>query len=320
MNRIERMNAILIHLQGKKVVTANELADRFGIHIRTVYRDLRALEEAGIPIGAEAGIGYFLPDNYKLPPVMFTTQEATALLLAGKLATKLSDDTTAKACNSALYKVKAILKHADKERLEVLESHIEVFNHTLNTSSNLHLTEIQSALEQHTTLQINYRSYYKDEATLREVEPLGIVYYGGNWHLIAFCKLRNDFRDFRLERIESLKANDIRFDATRHPSLNNYFEHHLHNPELITIKVRFTNHYLSRIKDSKYWYGFLHWTPLVDHCECTFVNNDLSGFAKWLLWAGDSVEIIEPPALKTVIQEMVKRLYTCHLGSNPNNL
>lgn len=316
MNRIDRLNAILIHLQGKKVVTAHELADRFGIHIRTVYRDLRALEEAGIPIGAEAGIGYFLPDNYKLPPVMFTTEEATALLLAGKLATKLADEATAKSYNSALYKIKAILKHGDKDRLELLENSIEVYNHRLDSSSDLHLAEIQTALQHHTTLVLNYRSYSKNDTTKRETEPLGIVYYGGNWHLIAYCRLRNSYRDFRLDRIMSLITTESRFDASLHPSLKGYFEHFLQNPELITIKVRFTNEYLSRIKDSKYWYGFLHWTQYETNTECVFVNNDLEGFARWLLWAGENVEILEPIELSKSFQGLVSTLATHHLATN----
>ncbi len=80
MNRIDRLSAILIQLQSKQVVKAQEVADRFGISLRTVYRDIKSLEEAGIPIGAEAGKGYFIMDGYHLPPVMFTKEEASALL------------------------------------------------------------------------------------------------------------------------------------------------------------------------------------------------------------------------------------------------
>jgi predicted DNA-binding transcriptional regulator YafY len=85
MNRIDRLTAILVQLQSKKVVKAHEIADRFEISLRTVYRDVRALEEAGIPIGAEAGKGYFILDGYHLPPVMFSQQEANALVLGSKL-------------------------------------------------------------------------------------------------------------------------------------------------------------------------------------------------------------------------------------------
>ncbi|HEY8512458.1 MAG TPA: HTH domain-containing protein, partial [Cyclobacteriaceae bacterium] len=85
MNRIDRLTAILIHLQSKRLVKAEELASRFDISLRTVYRDVKALMEAGVPIGSEAGVGYFIVDGYHLPPVMFSQEEAGAMLLAGKL-------------------------------------------------------------------------------------------------------------------------------------------------------------------------------------------------------------------------------------------
>src|ERR687897_2699091 len=93
MNRIDRLTAILIQLQTKRVVKAEEIADRFEISLRTVYRDVRALMEAGVPIGSEAGKGYFIVDGYHLPPVMFTTDEASALMLAGKLVEKMTDNS-----------------------------------------------------------------------------------------------------------------------------------------------------------------------------------------------------------------------------------
>jgi predicted DNA-binding transcriptional regulator YafY len=114
-------------------VKAQEIASRFGISLRTVYRDIRALEEAGVPIGAEAGIGYFL-ENYHLPPVMFTTEEASALLLGAKLIEKMSDHSIKKEFGSALYKIKSVLKSADKEHVEDLESRVAVLKHTSTPS------------------------------------------------------------------------------------------------------------------------------------------------------------------------------------------
>ncbi|TAJ51095.1 MAG: HTH domain-containing protein, partial [Chitinophagaceae bacterium] len=94
MNRIDRVTAILIQLQSKRVVKAQEIADRFGISLRTVYRDVKTLEEAGIPVIGEAGVGYSIMEGYRLPPVMFTQEEATALLTAEKLVEKLTDAST----------------------------------------------------------------------------------------------------------------------------------------------------------------------------------------------------------------------------------
>src|SRR5882762_2366702 len=118
MNRIDRISAILIQLQSRRVTKAQDIADRFAISLRTVYRDVKALEEAGIPIIGEAGVGYSIMDGYRLPPVMFTQEEAIAFLTAEKFVEKLTDASTTEHHKSAMYKVRAILKTTEKDMLE----------------------------------------------------------------------------------------------------------------------------------------------------------------------------------------------------------
>src|SRR6187402_3596094 len=118
MNRIDRISAILIQLQSRRVVKASDIAERFGISLRTVYRDVKTLEEAGIPLIGEAGIGYSIMDGYRLPPVMFTREEATAFLTAEKFVENLTDASTTTHYKSAMYKVRAVLKNTEKELLE----------------------------------------------------------------------------------------------------------------------------------------------------------------------------------------------------------
>src|ERR671912_2541564 len=108
MNRIDRLTAILIQMQTKKGVKAEEMSDRFEISLRTVYRDVKALMEAGVPIGSEAGKGYFIVNGYHLPPVMFTQDEANSMLLAAKIVDKMTDDSIRKAYESALLKIKSV--------------------------------------------------------------------------------------------------------------------------------------------------------------------------------------------------------------------
>src|ERR1700734_2112996 len=128
MNRIDRLTAILIQLQSKRVVKAQDIAERFAISLRTVYRDIRTLEEGGIPIIGEAGVGYSIMDGYRLPPIMFTKEEATAFLTAEKLIEKLTDTSTEESYKSAMYKVKAVLRATEKDFLETIDEHIEVLN------------------------------------------------------------------------------------------------------------------------------------------------------------------------------------------------
>lgn len=126
LNRVDRLHAILVHLQSKKRVTAQELADRFDLSLRTVYRDVKALDESGIPIIGEAGIGYSIMEGYRLPPVMFTQEEASSLLLGGKLVQQFTDGSVKKHFDTAMFKIKAVLRSTDKDYVEQLDERITV--------------------------------------------------------------------------------------------------------------------------------------------------------------------------------------------------
>src|ERR1700744_6283913 len=126
MNRIDRVSAILIQLQSRRVVKAIDIAERFNISLRTVYRDVKTLEEAGIPIIGEAGVGYSIVDGYRLPPVMFTREEATAFITAEKFVENLTDSSTTEHYKSAMYKIRAKIKTTQKGLPENIDGKIEV--------------------------------------------------------------------------------------------------------------------------------------------------------------------------------------------------
>jgi predicted DNA-binding transcriptional regulator YafY len=179
VNRIDRLHAILVHLQSKKVVTAREIAERFTISIRTVYRDIRALEETGVPIGAEAGYGYYLDSTYHLPPVMFTNEEAGSIVLAGKLLEKFSQKVMNKYFEDALYKIKAVLKSAGKEHLENLDSRVEILysGRPVQEKKNLYLDKLQQSIAEKKKVKIQYHSQYNNAHSERVIEPIGLCYY-----------------------------------------------------------------------------------------------------------------------------------------------
>src|ERR1700758_320956 len=124
MNHIDRIAALLIHLQSRRIAKAGDIADRFNISLPPVYRDIKTLEEAGIPIIGEAGVGYSIMDGYRLPPVMFTREEATAFLTAEKFVEKMTDTSTMEHHKSAMYKIRAILRSAEKDLLEDIDNSI----------------------------------------------------------------------------------------------------------------------------------------------------------------------------------------------------
>lgn len=224
MKRLHRLTAVLTILQSKKWVTAAQIAERFGVTERTVYRDIRALEEAGVPLISEAGRGYQILEGYALPPVMFTEKEVNAIITVGKLVGKNSDASLAEDYESALTKLKAILRASQKEKAELLEERMSPsMVRERDAFSSKHLTEIQKAVTNFQALRISYLSLSKEELTQRVIEPQALYFTEKNWILVAWCRLRNDLRDFRLDRIQSLWPLSEKIE-NRNFSLNEYFQ------------------------------------------------------------------------------------------------
>jgi predicted DNA-binding transcriptional regulator YafY len=258
MNRIDRLTAILIHLQTKRVVKAEEIADRFEMSLRTVYRDVKALMEAGIPIGSEAGKGYFIVDGYHLPPVMFTQDEANSMLLAAKIVEKVGDKSVRDAFSSALHKIKSVLPDAGKDHLENLDAHIAFgrMSQGEQAVSSNYLTDIQRAIAGKESLRIDYLNN-NEEASSRVVEPIGLFYYGMSWHLIAWCRMRSSYRDFRTDRIQALHNKGEKFDPRNLLSLQEYLTTIVQaNREVHRVVVLFDESIARFARETRYYHGF----------------------------------------------------------------
>jgi predicted DNA-binding transcriptional regulator YafY len=315
MNRIDRLTAILIHLQTKRVVKAEEIADRFEMSLRTVYRDVKALMEAGVPIGSEAGKGYFIVEGYHLPPVMFTQDEANSMLLAGKLVEKMTDKSIRDAFGSALLKIKAVLSDSGKDDLEDLYAHIEVrrFPKEAESPSNNFLTDIQRAVIAKEVIQLDYFSN-NDEFSKREAEPIGLFFYGGAWHLIAWCRLRNGYRDFRTDRIRALSATGKKFDSRNLLTLQEYLTTIVEdNREVVRVTALFDAAIVRQVKHSKYINGFVSEEVLDGKVRMHFLSVCHHSIARWFLTFGNMVEIESPERTKEVLVELVEELSAHHL-------
>ena len=213
MNRFDRITALLVQLQAKRVVRGPALAAQFGVSLRTLYRDLRTLEAAGVPLYGEAGVGYSLAEGYRLPPVMFTREEATALLTAEKLAARLTDAHTAQLGQAAMDKLRAVLRRPDRDYLEHLSPHIHIScarapEPPRPGSPDVH-QRLLGAIAAGRVARLHYQAG-SGTATARDVEPIGL-YLGQHWHVVAYCRLRQEFRDFRLDRIAQLHVLDEAF-------------------------------------------------------------------------------------------------------------
>lgn len=210
--RFSRLTAILIQLQTKRLITSTSLAEKFGVSVRTIYRDIKALEQAGVPILTEEGKGYSLMQGYKIPPIMFSESEANALITVEQLVLKNRDSSLIKEYREAINKVKAVLMYSAKQKVELLSKRIAVSSALLEINTSNSLIVIQNALTDFKVLKLNYHSEHKNEKTERTIEPFALYYsLQESWTLIAYCRLRNDFRMFRLDRILKTEQTELNF-------------------------------------------------------------------------------------------------------------
>ncbi|SEK68392.1 helix-turn-helix transcriptional regulator [Parapedobacter koreensis] len=224
MNRIDRLFGMLTLLQSRRYVTGDQLAEKFAISIRTVYRDVKALNEQGIPVGFEPNKGYFVVEGYFLRPVSFNLEEANALLLMENLLAGFADKSIQKHYSNALNKVKAVMRDSQREKLEYLVSNTGFqLPRDLKGHDYEHLSALQEAIVSKTILEIRYCKGDGEESG-RRIEPVGLIFYALNWHVIGWCYLRKDYRDFRVSRIVSLRNTGLPFEQANHPPITEFMK------------------------------------------------------------------------------------------------
>lgn len=310
MNRIDRLTAILIQLQSRPLVKAQEVAAKFSISLRTVYRDMHALEEAGVPVIGEAGTGYRLMEGYKLPPVMFNQDEASALLTAAKLMQSMSDEPSARHYSSALDKIKAVLRLAEKDHMAEIDDHIAVVPHpafVYKKPAELHLPKILKAIASSSILEFDYTSIDKGETLKRKAEPIGIYYQGSHWYLVAFCHLRNDYRNFRTDKISKLVLTGEPITQT-HPPLQNFLNRMAEKRQVQKVVIQVQSDSVKYFGEQKYYNGFVKEEVAGDAVRMTFLSGSLSGFARWFMLFGEQATIVEPQELKSMVAHLAEKI------------
>jgi predicted DNA-binding transcriptional regulator YafY len=223
MNRIDRLFGILTLLQSKKYVPAEKISEKFGISVRTVYRDVKALCEQGVPVSFEQNRGYFIVNGFFLPPVSFTSEEASALLLMEGLVSAFSDKSIHGHYSSALNKIKAVLRAPQKEKLENFGNQIRLQLPPCINNDFDYLTVLQEAISGKKIVEVEYKNN-SNEVSKRTVEPIGLIFYAFGWHLIGWCHMRQDYRDFKIVRILKIKNTEQAFRKLDHISLNDYMK------------------------------------------------------------------------------------------------
>ncbi|MEQ7801971.1 YafY family protein [Pedobacter sp. ASV1-7] len=219
--RLSRLTAILTQLQTIRLLTATQLAEKFSVSVRTIYRDIRALEQAGVPILTEEGKGYTLMEGYRVPPIMFTEAQANALILAEQLVLKNKDASFVKDYLEAIEKIKAVLKYSVKDKANLLAERTR-FDQNINRKRNSNnLSDLQFALTNYCLTKIDYTNE-QNKSTTRLIEPFALL-STENWLLVAYCRLRKEFRFFRLDRIKKLEILPEKFEPHA-MTLQEYFD------------------------------------------------------------------------------------------------
>lgn len=225
--RLARLTAIITQLQSRRIVTATYLAAKHNVSVRTIYRDIRTLEQSGIPIVTEEGKGYSLMEGYQLPPILFTEEEANALVTAEQLVLKSKDKSFSEVYSNAITKIKAVLRQTQKEKANLLSERVYFGGNNSFQKTSDYLMRIQLAITNFQLIAITYQSQQSEE-TNRILEPFALYNNQGNWLLIAFCRLRGEFRTFRIDFIESLDVKREVF-SPHDMTIVDYFERFVKN-------------------------------------------------------------------------------------------
>lgn len=318
MQKIDRSLAIILYLQSKRIVRAQELADYFNVSVRTIYRDINVLCEAGVPIASEAGYGYSLVDGYHLPPVMFTEDEAAALMIGTDFVEQTTgDEQWRRNAHSAASKIISVLPEDKKDYLLRLRDFTAVFTNPNSKRppdvGDATISSLQKAIVHRFVIKIRYKAYSTDTETERNIEPLGMVFYGNTWHLIAFCRLRKDYRDFRTDRINTFTITDEKYIARPDFILKDFLKKsfRVDNPHFVSVLFeKGVSNYVSQ----RHHHGFIEERVCEVGIEMTFLVGSLEWFARWLISYGGSILHCEPPELRNkllhIAQELVFNLQT----------
>lgn len=223
MNRIDRLMGMMTLLQSKKYCSGEQLAYKFEISIRTVYRDIKALNEIGIPVGFEIGKGYYIAQGYFLPPLSLSIEEANALILLTTLADKFTDKSISKHSQNAITKIKTVLRHTDKDKADELSSQINVYLPETEKNNSSDLSGIQKAIMNKTVLSVQYTDN-EGKKSKREIEPVGLIFYTNQWHLYAWCRTKKAYRDFKVKMISGLVDTGKPHSVTKHRTIEEYIK------------------------------------------------------------------------------------------------
>jgi len=315
MNKTDRLFAIVLELQGRSVVRAQDLAELFETSVRTIYRDIQALSEAGVPIFGSPGQGYSLLEGYFLPPVSFTVDEAVSLIVGADFIEQRFDEEYGLRARFARGKIEALLPPGKKEEAGRIRESIRIMHPEDRRSLELersHIEVIRAALSSGRKLRFDYAGRPGGERTTpermtRTAAPYGLVLLNGRWILVAHCEMRHAIRNFRLSRIRHLQLTDEPYAVPEDFRLHDYAPA---DDRHIRVRLRFDAELADRVEQQPNFYtesSILH----AEGYDVDYRVRRPEELLSWILGWGSKVVVLEPESLrervKQEIEEMGKR-------------
>jgi len=303
MKRVDRLFSIILMMESRSLVRASDLAEHFGVTERTIYRDIASLNEAGVPVVSLPGQGYQMMDGYTLPPLMLTVPEASALLLSARMLGGQAAPSLKEHLRAAVDKLRLVLPPTVRRASDADTDAIYFYGQDETFDPNeASLQQIHAAIRDRHLLDIVYHSRHADETTRRLVEPIELTYYNGAWYLHAYCRLRRDFREFRLSRVQQLIVTTTAFEPRP--------ESPTETGGTIEVRVRFAYSVVPWVHEDPHYAYWFDAETRPDGVVMVFVVDDLQEIRNWVLGFGAAAEVISPQTLRDEIREEARKLLT----------
>lgn len=301
-----RVLTVLELIQSKPSITGPELAARLETDVRTVRRYIAHLQDVGIPVEANIGRygGYRLRPGFKLPPLIFTEEEATAITLGLLASSWLEIGQPAQAIEGALAKVSRVLPQTAREKLQAVSSHLILYPHNQQARPDASLLiDLSGAIHASQRILIEYRSHHR-EYTKRKVEPYGITGWRGRWYLGGYCCLRQGYRVFRLDRIQKVQILSETFEKAKDFDFESFMKRE--DMTGVQIEVEFQTDLATVQQKISALYGTL--TPTPAGALLQEKSDDLEGVARYLMALNLPFIVHHPPELRTALQRLGERI------------
>jgi len=308
MNRTDRLVAVLLALQARGAMRAEDLAAQFEVSLRTIYRDLEALSEGGVPLVATPGKGYRLMDGYFLPPLAFTATEAALLVLGGEFVKQRVDAELQSAAETALSKLSSVLPADRREAVDRWRSQMHFLRAPHEPDARMQ--HLRTAIAERQVVRLRYHAFRRAEAEDRDIEPLCLMYRSEYWQVGGYCRLRQGPRMFRLDRIDALEVLPERFTIEARHAIpwTTQPEPEVTAPEA---RVRFAAEIERWVRERQLF------TLIGEEFDSrgpvfVYAIRDEQILVRWLLSWGTGAEVIAPASLRAHMAEEARAIARRH--------